>query len=412
MRAAAVSPGEILFDYSARDAGGGRRKGRISARDSTDAVQRLRAEGLFPIEVSAAASAVHAGAGPRRAKGRLTRRQRVDLIARLAKLTGSRITPDRALSILGEGGDGALPAAAAALRLHMREGGSLLDGLRIHAGLDDAATLALIRGAEVSGELPEALATAAGILEQRLMLVRRIVTGLLYPALLLAVAAISVGLIMVAIIPQFRPLVEDRMDAVPLLGRVVFAVSGALAALWPFLVTLLAAGAAGAWLLHRRGRAAPLAAAAAARLPFVSDVIRRNQITVVLHILGALLRREVVLSEALRVVAETAPDTALRQALTALSGRVDAGEPLSTSFAQANLLPASAVEMLRIGEETGDLAGMAARAADEMREAADRSLERFLALFQPALIIGVGLVVGVSLYALFSAITAVNSIAF
>ena len=59
-------------------------------------------------------------------------------------------------------------------------------------------------------------------------------------------------------------------------------------------------------------------------------------------------------------------------------------------------MPASAVEMVRIGEETGDLSGMPARAAQEMREAADQSLERFLALFQPALIVGVGLVVGVN----------------
>lgn len=75
-------------------------------------------------------------------------------------------------------------------------------------------------------------------------------------------------------------------------------------------------------------------------------------------------------------------------------------------------MPSAAVEMVRIGEETGDLSGMIMRAADEMRDAADRELERFLALFQPALIIIVGLLVGVSLYALFSAIVSVNSISF
>ena len=75
-------------------------------------------------------------------------------------------------------------------------------------------------------------------------------------------------------------------------------------------------------------------------------------------------------------------------------------------------VPREAIEMIRIGEEAGDLGGMITRTSSDMREAVDRDLERFLLLFQPALIVGVGLMIGVSLYALFSAIVSVNAISF
>lgn len=412
-----ADPAEVQFDYSARDAVGGRKRGRIGARDRADAARLLRAQGLYPVDITPATPVTSEVPLSQILKGgrtpaRITQRQRADLIARLAKLTGSKISLDRSLSIIADGSDGALPAVANALRMHMREGGSLLDGLRDHVGLTDAATLALVRGAEVSGDLPEALATAADILQQRLMLTRRVMTGLMYPSLLLVIAVISIGLIMIAIIPQFRPLIEDRMDAVPFLGRMVFGVSAFLTTIWPVLVAGLAVSGFALWILNRRGKAVPVLARMTAHLPMVRDILQRNQAMVALHILSALLRRGVLLSDALRVVGATAPNGPVRDGLRAVTTRVESGEALSSALTQARLVPTTAIEMVRIGEETGDLSGMIARAAQEMREVADQALERFLALFQPALIVGVGLIVGVSLYALFSAIVAVNSIAF
>lgn len=409
-----AASGEMLFDYRARDAAGTRRKGQVSARDQEDAEHKLRSDGLYPIEVRThkAAKVRAAKSDSSKAQRPLSQRRKAEFIGRLAKLTGSRISLDRALTIIAQGQDSALAARASALRVQMREGGNLVEGLRNEVGITDIATLALVRGAEVSGDLPEALGTAAEILEQRVKLTRSVLTGMLYPSLLLIVALISVGLIMVAIIPQFRPLIEERMEMVPFLGRAVFALSAMLSTLWPFIVIAIALGGLALWLLHRRGRAVPAMARLASATPGVRDFLTRNQLIVTLYVLGALLKREVAMSEALKVVAGSASIGPGQVALRKITGRVENGEALSAAFAEEGSLPSSAIEMLRIGEETGDLAGMTARAATEMRDASDRALERFLALFQPALIIFVGLLVGVSLYALFSAIVSVNSISF
>ncbi|MEL6171955.1 MAG: type II secretion system F family protein, partial [Pseudomonadota bacterium] len=257
-----------------------------------------------------------------------------------------------------------------------------------------------------------ALATAAGILQQRLMVARRIGTGLLYPSLLMVVSIISIGVIMIAIIPQFRPLVEERMDLVPILGRAVFALSGVLSALWPVLLTgLIVTAGAFAWL-QRQGKAKPLIARLVSKLPVVRDLLERNHAMMALHILGALLKREVTLSEALNVVEETTPAGRVKTAVKDVSRAVADGAPLAGSFAKTKIFAPSAIEMMRIGEETGALEEMCMSASNEMREASDRALERFLALFQPAMIVIVGTLVGVSLYALFSAIISVNQVAF
>ncbi|MEL6799794.1 MAG: type II secretion system F family protein [Pseudomonadota bacterium] len=418
MRDTAQTP-ERQFDYKARDASGRHRRGVLSASDHLQATRRLREQGLFPIEIDMVDAARPTAATPRpgaakpdAAPKRLTARDRAGFLTRLSKLAGAKISLDRALLIMAEGEKSAVATAAAGLRMHIREGGGLADGLRSIVQIEDAATLALVRGAEVSGEIEVALATAAGIHEQRLAVARRVMTGLMYPSLLMIVSLLSLGVIMIAIIPQFRPLVEDRMDLVPIMGRAVFALSGTLAALWPvLLVAAIGIAAVFTWL-YRQGRAGAVLAALANRIPPARRVIARSQAMMVLHSLGALLARDVTLSEALRVVADTTPAGPAKVAMGGVGAAVTEGTALSTAFAQSRLLEPTAVEMLRIGEETGDLAGMCTRAATEMREASDRALERFLALFQPAMIIIVGSLVGVSLYALFSAIISVNQIAF
>ena len=402
-----------LFDYVARDAAGTRRRGRLSGAGPAEVTRKLRAEGLYPIEIAAASeSPARARAGRKGGRGGpLNPKRQAELMTRLAKLTGGRVPLDRALGLMAAGGQGPVAGAAERMRRKMREGGSFRDALVSEAGLADPAALALVRGAELSGDLHAALAAAADLMDRRLAATRKLVTAMLYPALLLVVAVFALGLILTAIIPQFRPLVAERMDLVPFLGRMVFALSAGLTTLGPWLGAGALVGGLLAWLAHRRGRLGPAMRGLAAKLPGVGRIVARTQTVIALDVLAVLLRREVVLSAAFPVLIDTTAPGPVRDALSRASEAVNGGAPLSDALAAEAVAPPEAVEMIRIGEEAGDLGGMADRAAREMREAADRATERLLALFQPILIVIVGLLIGVSLYALFSAITAVNSIA-
>ena len=403
-----------IFRYAARDAKGAKTSGTVTARDTVEATELIRSQGLFPVNVAPAA----APASPKKSRkipasaGKLSTRQSADLLSRLAKLTGRKVTVDRALAVIADGQDGAISAIAGRLRQKLREGTPLSEALRKDAGFEDATTYALLRGAEVSGDLAEALATAARIQRQRLALIRRVGTGLIYPGLLIVIALISFGLIMIAILPQFRPLIEDRFDLVPPLGRAVFALSNLFVALWPVVLTALAGAALALLYLMRTGRAALILRAILARTPFVNRLVRRNQIVMVLYSLGALLSRGVTLSDAMALMGKTAPAGPIRDGMRAAQTQVEGGTSLSVALRETDLLPAAVVEVVRVGEESGRLGEMINESAEDLRETADRDLERMLTVFQPALIIVVGIMIGVSLYALFSAIVSVNAISF
>ena len=405
---------EQTFLYVARDATGAKQSGEVVGINQKEATRALRAQGLFPIslDLDDGAQPARAAKRKRRSGAQLNPRQTADMLVRLAKLSSRQIQSERALAIIGEGGEDPISKAAVRVRDALREGDALSNALRNKAGIDDPVTLSLISGAEVSGDMSSALTTAADILQNRLDVRRRIVTGLLYPGILLTVAILSVGLIMVAIIPQFRPLVEDRFDLVPAMGRMVFAVSGFLSALWPLIVLGAFLTGAAAYYAGRQGLLNGILVKIGNRVPMIRKLLLRNQMMLLLHVLGAMLSREITLSGALRVVSRSAPAGPVNAAMGTVTKEVESGAALSTALRGANLLPRDAIEMIRIGEEAGDLGGMISRTAGDMREAADRDLERFLLLFQPALIVGVGLMIGVSLYALFSAIVSVNAISF
>ena len=327
-------------------------------------------------------------------------------------MSGRQIQTERALSIISDGGTDPISQAALRVRNSLREGEPLSKALVEKANIDDPVTISLVGGAEASGDMGSALSSAAEIMENRLEIRRRVITGLMYPSILMFVALLSLGLIMIAIIPQFRPLVADRIDLVPAMGRAVFAFSGFLSNLWPVLLLCVICLVGGAVVAGRRGILGSLLSKIGNMIPFVRRLLQRNQMTLLLHVLGALLTREITLSGALRVVSKSTPAGAVKDSMVAATREVENGAALSTVLQAEGLLPREAIEMIRIGEEAGDLGGMISRASADLREAADRDLERFLLLFQPALIIGVGLMIGVSLYALFSAIVSVNAITF
>ncbi|MEO1456275.1 MAG: type II secretion system F family protein, partial [Pseudomonadota bacterium] len=185
-----------------------------------------------------------------------------------------------------------------------------------------------------------------------------------------------------------------------------------LEALWPLFLGGLAVTGLAVASLMRRGHLAPTLLRIARRLPLIGPAVAENRAMLALRILGALVDRRVPLVRALEILAATPPDPDRLDRLVSATRRVERGEPLSEACEAEALLPPAAIEMMRIGEETGTLPAMLLRAADDLEEAAGRRMTRVLTLIEPALIVSVGCVIGISLYALFTAITAVNTLAF
>ncbi|MEL6217338.1 MAG: type II secretion system F family protein [Pseudomonadota bacterium] len=445
------------FRYIARDAQGRRSTASLSAVDKTAAVAELRRRGLYAVSLEAeeegkktgslsvVSSALRRGnAGRQRAEAvaggatdeitasskptaattiKGTERagsaarpfnlaQQATIVEALARLVEQKVTPDRALMIISRGRSGVVAEYAARARRMVRTGSGLTDALVKTGALTDGAAIALITAGEASGELSGALGSAARTLNGRLSAQRKLIGGLIYPAVLLTVSLASIALVLIGIIPEFRPLVVDRFDLVPPLGRLVFALSEFLTALWPLFLAALLVATVAAIVLLKRGLLGPALLGVGRRLPWLGQAVEDNRAMLLLRILGYLLDRRLPLDRALAILASTNADPDREEAIQSANKRVERGDALSDACEAEALLPPAAIELMRIGEETGTLPEMLLRAADDLEESAGHYMSRVLTMIEPALVVLVGCIIGVSLYALFTAITAVNATAF
>lgn len=427
------------FRYVARDKTGRRSAASLSAADRNAAIAELRRQGLYTVSLevedgddgATAASGSATAADPPRASatarssgtagGRAKRekpprplnlREQATLVEALARLIEQKVTPDRALLIIGRGRTGAVAQAAAAARRQVRTGSGLADALVKGGALSDTAASALMIAGDAAGDTGGALSTAARVLNGRVSARRKLISGLIYPLVLLTVSVASIALVLVGIIPEFRPLVDDRFELVPPLGRMVFALSAGLTALWPLVLLGLLAAAGAVAVLARRGRLGPVLLRVASALPLLGRAVEDNRAMLQLRILGSLLERRLPLDRAIAILALAPSDPQRLERVRAIGKRIEQGEALSDACEAEALMPGSAIEMMRIGEETGTLPAMLLRAADDLEETSSQYMSRVLIMIEPALVVLVGCIIGVSLYALFTAITAVNATAF
>ncbi|MEM9268004.1 MAG: type II secretion system F family protein, partial [Pseudomonadota bacterium] len=320
------------FHYKARDKAGSRKTGVVNAASEREAIAALRRDGIYPISINSVSAVSQAqdremaqadGSQPLRA-GEFAR-----MIQALARLVGRSVTLERALGILARGDQKPIAAMAAHLRNGLREGQSFSDLLRQTTAGREPSTVALVQGGESAGALPDALNAAAEILEARVALGQRLLTGMLYPVILFTVSLASLGLILIAIIPQFRPLIAEREASIPFLGRAVFALSGFAQAFWPFVLLAICLVVLAAVWLRAKGRLGPVVSAITRRLPGLGGIVRLNRTLLALRILGTLIVRRVPLTRAMKVVVDSHLDPALNTGLVTATQAVEAGASLS-----------------------------------------------------------------------------------
>ncbi len=397
-----------VFDCTARDERGRRKTLRLTAGSRNAAFKAMKRQGLFPVDARAVAEAAEASTGS--LSDALPAKTTGAMVARLATLIERGIGAERAFMILSRDTDARLSKAAQAIRNALREGDKLADAMR-HAGrIDDATTLALVSAGEASGALAEGLREADRLLSGRAKSRRALVSNLIYPMILSLVAFASISLVMLVIVPQFKPMLSGREDTIPAMGRMVFAVSDGFAVAAPWLGVTAIVMVILLTMRARQGRLGATFSGIIDRVPGIARSAREARVALLLRVLGTLMAKDVQIDRALKIAAGSAGDPELTAKLSDAGSRILRGEPIADTFSAVSLAPPAAIELIRAGEETGDLAPMLQRAADDIEETANARMQQILALCEPALILIIGLVIGVSLYALFTAISAVNAV--
>jgi general secretion pathway protein F len=297
------------------------------------------------------------------------------------------------------------------LRDQVRGGKSLAASLAEHPAVFSRLDVSLVRAGEAGGKLAEALAHLADLLERERRLAATVQSGLTYPVFLAVASLGTIILLLTYVLPNFTPIFAQAGAELPAATRILIGTGEIVRddGIW-ILIALLCL----ALVAHRALRQPELrmtAERALLRVPVAGLLIRRVQAARLTRTLGTLLRNGVGLVIALGISRDVLGHLSARKIVDDAVGRVKSGERVATALAEHRFFPPQTIHLLQIGEETGQLAAMALRAADIHDEQVQMSVQRLVSLLVPIVTIVMGLIVAGIVGSLLVAMLSLNDLA-
>jgi general secretion pathway protein F len=415
------------FDWRAVETSGRMTRGRLEAASPEQAMQQLKSRGLVPVAVQAAGAAAAPPAaalapGPVPAAtaggglfGRGRKVTRADILAttnELAIMLRAGLPLAYALRILVE------MSAKPVVRTLMQQvlddvkgGAPLSRALARHGDLFGDFFVQMVRAGEAAGQLPATLERLAEHLTRSAALRESVISAATYPAILLAVALLSLVGMLGFVVPQFEKLFADMGEAVPLPTRIVLALSHH-ARDWGLVwigVLLLAGVAFVAW---RRTPAGQVRwQSLQLRVPLLGRLLHGFQLGLFARTLGTLVTSGVPLLSALDIAVATVGSLPVRQALQGMVMPVKSGTRLAQAMSDTRQFEPLAVNLVRVGEETGRLGALLLELARVADQRVETGLKRMLALLEPLLIVVLGVLIAGIIVSILLGILSVNEIA-
>lgn len=412
------------FTWRAVEASGSVVSGRFDAASAEQVVMRLKAQGLVPVAVAAAGAAPEAAtpaAAPprdavrsvawRRARA-MSRRDVLDVTHELAVMMRAGLPLAYALRVLIE--MNVKPTVQALLQQvldDVKGGAPLSRALGRHGELFGPFYISMVRAGEASGKLADMLERLSEQIGRLAALRESVVSAAIYPAILLLVSLLSLAGMIGFVVPQFEQLFADMGDALPMATRVVLALSHHVRD-WGYAWALVLA--LGGWfvLTWARKPAGQLKVQAAVlRLPLVGPIVHRFQIAVFARTLGTLVGGGVPLMSALGIAVDTVTSQPVRAALSGLLAPVKSGARLAQAMTATRQFEPLAVNLVRVGEETGRLGPMLTELASLTDQRIETAIKRLLTLLEPALIVALGALIAGIIVSILLGILSVNEIA-
>jgi general secretion pathway protein F len=399
-----------FFHYKAASSTGEVSEGDFEARDMAAAIQRLQSDGLIPIRVEPFQSKLEK---PPTffSRGRIGQNQIGDLTRELSTLIRSGLPLDRALEILI--GLAQTPPATEMLmsiRNDVRGGSALSNAMEKYPRAFSNFYLGMVRAGEASGALGPVLERISEFMERSKDLKETVKSALIYPTILVAASVISVLLLLVFVVPQVSQMFEQSGKALPLPTQLVIGAGNAVRSYWWALpLGIFLVYRYFAWQMREHDRRL-VWDRRFLNLPLAGDLLTKVEIARFARTLGTLLTNGIPLLPALGIVGDTINNTVIASGVAAAREQLRAGQGLTKPLMAQGIFPQLAVHMISVGEETGRLDEMLTRVADVYDREVSLAVRRLLALLEPVMILGLGLVIGGIIVSILLAILKVNSL--
>jgi len=298
-----------------------------------------------------------------------------------------------------------------AIRDQVRSGKSLAAAMAEHPLHFSRLYVGLVRAGEAGGQLADALAHLAELMEREIHLAASIQSALIYPALLVLASLGTIILLLTFVLPRFTPIFAQAGAQLPTPTRILIAIGDFVSGYG----TVILIGILGAFLVANRALKETRFAMAFARtllkLPIVGTLIRRVEAARLARTLGTLLRNGVGLVSALAIAHGVLGNLLAAKTVADATFKVRAGDRLASALAEGGFFPLQTIHLFQLGEETGKLSDMMLRAADIHDGQVHQTVQRLLSLLVPFVTILMGLVVAGIVGSLLLAMLSLNDLA-
>ena len=261
----------------------------------------------------------------------------------------------------------------------------------------------ILESAELTGNLDQVLNQLAEYIDRDQVARTKVTSALIYPAVVACMSVVTVLVLTVFVLPRFRVFFASLNAKLPLVTRMLMSMAGFIGHWWYAEVALVIIIVGGYSAMRRSDKGRAQLDAIILKLPVIGDITQTAVLERICRILSSMLRAGVDLPRSMAVTADSANNAVFHRALDEVRDAMMQGQGLAGPIARTGLFPGAARQMFRVGEETGTLDQQLSVAADYYNRELETKLERATALFEPAIIVFMGVVVGFVAVALISA---------
>lgn len=402
------------FQYQAIQTSGQRVQGSLHARDRHEALGQLIQRGYHPLAVEAVDEN---RSDLRRSLVNLrhwvTRTDLAVFTRQMAALLKAGLTVLQTLRTLREQcGNPRLTRIIQDMEEKLqRDGGTLAEALEDHPRIFDGVYRGLVHSGEEGGNLVRVLSELGRHLSQTARLHRQVVAAFIYPLFLLILGTIAVFVLMTFVIPRFQELFASFGSTLPAPTRILITISSFLAAWWWLILAVVTVVILLVIILLRRPIVRKQVNLKVLKLPVLGSMLLKLELVRLSRTLAALIQGGLPILEALRITDNTLRNQAVRASLAVVYRSVSAGEGLAAGMEKSRIYPSLALNLVRTGEETGELPEMLGELSEIYEDEAERAVTAAVKLLEPVLICGMGVLIAGIIAAVILPIFRVNMMA-
>ena len=399
------------FYFRAVASDGRMRSGSLTGDSEKIVTRELRKQGLTPIYVGTAPKGSSVSI-KLPSLGRGKRRDILFFTQELSTLLNAGVPLDRALSITGELTERPEFRFIVLDVLRVLKGGrSLADSLATHPEYFSELYVNMVRAGEASGALTIIFERLAEFERSRDDLRTYIISSMIYPGLLALVGFGSIFILMNFVVPRFASLFADSRMKIPVPTQIMLSVSRFVQAYWWMGASALAAGIL-FWRVYTRTSAGRLWwDRARLNIPLLGDALRKAETARFARAMATLVGNTVPLVQSIGIASATLGNKMIVNAMTGVAQGVKRGEGIAMPLRNAGVFPPLAAHLLTVGEETGRLDAMFSRMADIYENDTRAAIKQFTSVFEPIVILVMGVMVGALILSMLLAITSINDVA-